>query len=252
MTFKSLLLIWRCEHLKAYFHVGNLTYDGSKYIFEYTHHSNAPRKVREAIKNGYRLHPAFPELEKKYESKTLFPAFNRRIPSKDRIDYYKILQSLKLPKDADRMDILRKTRGIIQGDPYFFFEPLRFEEKSNLLSTSFYISGMRYRDLPSDWSEKIHLGDRLYPIHRPVDIDPYAIELHTDDQMFLGYVPAVYSQAMYSLLERNIELNFIVEELHPDYAPQWWVRVSFEATLDLKNDQTFQAEKLNDLVFYVA
>lgn len=253
MPKKSLLFIWRDKKTRSYFHVGTLTYDGSKYIFEYTHHSNASRKVNDAMKHGYRLHPVFPELKRKYESENLFPVFHRRIPSKDRVDYDKILEDLQLPKNADRMDILRKTRGIIQGDPHSFEEPLRLNEHSNVLSVNFYINGMRYRDLPNNWSKMLHIGDCLYGKSKPVEgIDPYAIELHSSDGVWLGYVPGVYSQALYALLERNIELTFIIEEIRPSHSPQWWIRVRFEATLDMEGEHEFPTSQLNDLVFYVA
>src|SRR5690625_1285664 len=140
LFFKSLLLVWRDKKSSLYFHVGTLNYNGTKYEFEYTHQSNANRKVHDAMKHGYRPHPAFVDLKKKYESSKLFPAFDRRIPSKDRVDYLKILKDLNLPVDADRMDILSKTRGIISSDPYFFEEPLRMNEMDNTLSTNFYVS----------------------------------------------------------------------------------------------------------------
>src|SRR5699024_4073333 len=111
------------------------------YTFEYTHHSKANRKVNDALKRGYCLHPAFLDLKKKYVSSKLFLAFNRRIPSKAPVDYKKILEDLKLPADADRMDILCKTRGIISSDPYFFEEPLKDNEASTELTTHFYIMG---------------------------------------------------------------------------------------------------------------
>lgn len=249
---KSLLLIWRDKNTKSYFHIGTLTYDGDVYTFEYTHHSNAPRKIQEAMKYGYRLHPVFPKLKKKYSSKSLFPTFHRRIPSSDRVDYDEILDDLQLRKDADRMDILQKTRGIVAGDPYFFEEPLRLNQNDNLLSMNFYINGMRYRDLPDNWSDGISIGDKLYGIHEPAEMDNYAIQLHSKDGLWLGYVPAIYTGAIHALLERNIKLNFIVTEKRPHYTSEWWLRVAFTAELDMDKDNEISNKELNDLVFYVA
>ena len=57
MSLKSLLFIWRDKKMRLYFHVGTLTFDGGKYMFEYTYHSDALRKVHDALEHGYRLHP---------------------------------------------------------------------------------------------------------------------------------------------------------------------------------------------------
>src|SRR5690625_2576584 len=160
MNTKSLLVVWRDEGTCLYFHVGTLTYNGRIYTFEYTHHSQADRKVKDAIDHGYTLHPAFPQLTKKYESEKLFSAFARRIPSKSRIDYQQVLKNLSLPKDADQMDILRATRGMIGNNPYFFDEPLRLID-GNILSNHFYISGMRYRGISENWYTSVQKGDEL-------------------------------------------------------------------------------------------
>jgi len=248
-----LLLVWRDKNTSLYFHVGTLTYNGAKYVFEYTHQSKANRKVYDAIKHGYRPHPAFADLKKKYESNKLFLAFDRRIPSDDRVDYQKILKELNLTTDADRMDILRKTRGIISGDPYFFEEPLRLDEKSNILTTHFYISGMRYRDLPKNWTSYVKVKDHLYLVQDKENIyDSHAIRLYTADDLWLGFIPGIYSQALHALMERNVKINVVVNEIRPTYAPQWWIRVSLEASLDLRKGQLFNVDELEDLIFYAA
>src|SRR5690625_6287851 len=106
---KSLLVNWRDKKTTLYFHIGTLNYDGQSYTFEYTHHSMGSRKIHDAFECGYKLHPAFTELEKKYKSDVLFPAFDRRVPSSDRVNYLEILDDLGLPLEADRMDIDRKS-----------------------------------------------------------------------------------------------------------------------------------------------
>jgi len=251
LALKSLLFVWRDKKSSLYFHVGTLTYNGAKYVFEYTHQSDAARKIYDAMKHGYRLHPAFVDIKKKYESSELFPAFNRRIPSNDRVDYLKILEDLNLPLDADRMDILRKTRGIISGDPYFFEESLRLNEKDNTLSTHFYINGMRYRNLPDNWSDLVRIGDELSPVQEKENkYDSNAIRLYTAEGLWLGYIPGIYSQAISALMERHVEINIRIDEKRPTYAPQWWLRVSLEASLDSEKGNQFNVVELGDLVFY--
>ena len=249
MSLKSLLVIWRDKETRLYFHIGNLSYDENKYFFEYTHQSKSIRKVHDAIKHGYRLHPAFVNLKQKYESEKLFPAFDRRVPSIDRVDYTKILKDLKLPPEADRMDILRKTRGIISGDPYFFEEPLCLNDNEKL-TTHFYISGMRYRQLPDDWGYIVNIGDQLLiEPEKDNKHDPFAIKLKTENDLWLGYVPGIYTQAIQALSERNINVIIKVEEKRPTYAPQWWIRVSLEAVIDV--DKEYVSE-LEGLVLYAS
>lgn len=65
-------------------------------------------------------------------------------------------------------------------------------------------------------------------------------------------ITSVYAQAIYALLQRDITLDFIVDEMRPTYTAQWWVRVRFEAVLDMHGEEEFPTEQLNDLVFYVA
>lgn len=250
---KSLLVIWRDKISTLYFHVGTLTYDGHVYRFEYTHHCKANRKVHDAIDHGYRLHPAFVELEKKYESKSLFPAFDRRVPSDDRVDYAEILKDLNLPPNANRMDLLRETRGIISSDPHFFEEPLVLDE-NNRLSNHFYVNGMRHRDdLPKDWDSLVRKGDRLKLEPEKNNIyDPYAIKLKTEDGLWLGYIPGVHAQAITALIERDIKVILTVDETRPAYAPQWWVRVSLEASLGKIRDNSLEKDELEGLVFRAA
>ena len=54
------------------------------------------------------------------------------------IAYRSILKEFGLPKLADRMDVLRETRGTLAGDTYSFEEPLRLN--GNKQSTNFYIN----------------------------------------------------------------------------------------------------------------
>src|SRR5690625_3032938 len=222
MECKSLLLIWRDLKTQMYFHVATLTYDEGKYIFEYTYKSEGTRKVQDAIEHGYPLLPVFKDLKKTYTSDKLFSTFHRRIPTESRIDYINILKELMLPEDAHAMDILRKTRGILAGDPHFFMEPLRLNENTGFLSTDFYISGMRYRNLPKEWYKIISMNEQLIAVHEPHSKDVNAIQLWTENDLFLGYVPAIYSKAIRSLLDRSIQLKLTLKEMRPNLDPVWW------------------------------
>ena len=228
---KSLLVVWKNKKNNQYYHVGTLSYNSKEYIFEYTYHSNAPRKVYEALDDGYFLHPAFPELKKKYISKKLFSAFDRRVPSDSRINYYELLDEMGLPSNADRMDLLKETRGFLPGDPYTFELPLRIE--GQILQTNFYVNGMRHeKNLPENWPDNVYLGQKLELIlDKENDVDPNAVKIYSSETP-LGYVPAIYAQAVSSLLKRGIQVSLTVKNISPNWAPQWWLRVELSAQIE--------------------
>src|SRR5690625_4291506 len=147
---KTLLVVWQDEKSRLYYHIGTLSHYDDHYECEYTSTQLGRRKLGDAIEVGYMIHPAFPQTDKLYRSKKLFPAFDRRIPSSDRSDFHAILADLGLNENASKMDILRATRGRLASDTYSFEQPLRLEEDGKLHS-SFFIHGMRYQNLPDGW-----------------------------------------------------------------------------------------------------
>lgn len=246
---KSLLVVWQNPRTRLYYHIGTLNYDGKKYTFEYTYRSKSDRNVLEAQQNGYHLHPAFPELRKTYQAKALFPAFNRRIPDVSRIGYQQILDEFSLPTDADRMDVLRETRGALAGDPYTFEEPLRLN--GDMLSSNFYINGMRHLDhLTENWKNYIQEGDALIAeLEEDNPYDQFAVKILTDNGMHLGYIPGIYAQAVHSLLKQNNHLELTVKQLRPHFAPQWWVRVELSAPIELDHTDREKHYNFDSLIF---
>jgi len=66
------------------------------------------------------------------------------------------------------------------------------------------------------------------------------------------YLTKVNLWLFYRTERKTINLEFIVDEKRPAYTAQWWVRVHFQAVLDMHGEKRFPTEQLNDLVFYVA
>lgn len=245
---KSLLVLWKNKANSLYYHIGTLYFNGEEYTFQYTFHHDGHRKVNEARRNGYRLHPAFPLLEATYTSNNLFSAFDRRIPSSDRVDFKEILFSLGLSEQADRMEILRETRGMLAGDSYSFEQPIRLS-KNRHLSTSFYINGMRHRDLPENWALSLQKDKTVnFAVEEDNLEDPYAVKIETLDGIHLGYVPGVYAEAIKSLIKKNIPLKVIVKDIRTKAEPQWWVSLSIEADLKEKQFNYVNESQLNGLV----
>lgn len=244
---KSLLLVWQNKDTLLYYHIGTLTFDGINYIFTYTHHKDSQRAVREAMRNGYYLHPSFPVIDKIYKSENLFPAFDRRIPSVEREDFNLILNDLGLDVNSDRMDILRITRGMLSGDTYLFEQPLRLNNK--ILQSEFFINGMRHRNLPVNWSIQIQKDDYLQLIPEPTNAyDKRAVRIETSFGLHLGYVPGFYTEAINSLIEYNAKLILTIKEIRPNSSPQWWVHTEFSCDISNIGNQFFNKVNLSGII----
>ena len=79
--------------------------------------------LKDALRNGYRLHPSFPEIGKEYESKFLFSAFLRRLPDRNRKDYAPIFVELGVTDESSDFDLLAITGGKLNSDSYEFVKP---------------------------------------------------------------------------------------------------------------------------------
>lgn len=238
---QTLLVVWQDETSRSYYHIGTLSYYNGLYEFIYTS-KDGKKKLGDALKNGYMIHPAFPDTDKTYQSKTLFPAFDRRIPSTDRKDYCEILADLGLNKNASKMDILRATRGRLASDAYSFEQPLRLDG-NNMLGSSFFVHGMRYRNLPSEWSSWIKEHSVLNLVQEPEnDHDPHAVAIYTKGGKHLGYIPAFYSTAVFSLIENRLTPIIRVVYVNEKSHPHWWIQVEFECEISL--EQKGQLEEL--------
>ena len=230
----TLLVVWQDEVSRLFYNIGTLSHYNDYYEFTYTSIDSGPRKLGDALKHGYMIHPAFPDIDKTYRSNTLFPAFDQRIPSPDRADFETILDDLDLEKNASKMEILRETRGRIAGDPYSFEQPLRWEQDGKLHS-NFFIHGMRYQELPHEWSSWVTEKSLLKLIQEPTNPnDSNAVGIYTMDDLMLGYVPNFYSQAIASLITHGASPVVQVTHLNEKSHSHWWVKVSFECEVPLE------------------
>lgn len=239
---KTLLVVWQDEISRLYYHIGTLSYYKDYYEFFYTIKKLGQRKLGDALKKGYMVHPAFPEIDKAYRSEKLFPAFDRRIPSPDRQDFKAILTDLGLAKDASKMEILRATRGRLAADTYSFEQPLCREEDGKLRS-SFFIHGMRHENLPENWFSWISVSSVVKLVQEPTNpYDENAVAIYTNDGKMLGYVPNFYSQAIFSLLEQDMTYTARVAYCNEMSNAHWWVKLDYESEMPI--DQSVRSEKL--------
>jgi len=222
----TLLVVWQNKKNRLFYHIGTLSYYNGQYEFSYT--ESGQGKLIDAIDNDYMLHPAFPIRHKVYRSQHLFAAFDRRLPSADRSDFKAILSDLGLDETSSKMELLQQTRGRLASDTYSFEQPLRVGGDGKLHS-SFFIHGMRHRNLPKEWSSWLSINSPLKLQKEPTNPkDPNAVAVYTRGGNHLGYVPAFYSKAISSLLEMGEEPLVRVSYINEKSTPHWWLKVEFE------------------------
>ena len=243
---KSLWLVWQDAKTRLFYHVGTLSYFNNKYVFNYTFNSRGPQKVREALDNGYMLHPSFPEVTKEYISDKLFAAFSRRLPSEIRVDFQHILENLHLKEGFSPMDLLEQTRGKLTNDQYSFEKPLRIENEK--LVTSFFVNGMHYqKDLPENWPEIIRSFNCVELKPEPENlVDKNAIAVYTALNIKLGYIPRFYAQGISALIENGAKPSIKVNYINENSSSDWWVKLDFES--DVPRLDKHQLKNL-DLIF---
>src|SRR5690625_5043611 len=239
---KTLLVVWQDETSRLYYHIGTLSYYKDYYEFSYTTKKLGQRKLGDALGKGYMVHLAFPNTDKAYRSEKLFATFDRRLPSADRHDSKAILKDLGLTTDASKMDILRATRGRLAADTYSFEQPLRREEDGKIRS-SFFIHGMRHQNLSENWFSRLADSSFVRLIQEPDNFyDENAVAIFTKGGKKLGYVPNFYSQAIFSLLEKDMPYTARVAYLNEKSHPHWWVKLDYESEVPV--DQSVRLEKL--------
>lgn len=235
---KTLWLVWQNVNTRLFYHVGTLSHYNNQYHFQYTYQSKRQYKVKDALKDGYILHPMFPDLKKEYISPILFGAFKRRLPSEIRVDFKEILEELKLSDSYTEMDLLERTRGKLASDEYSFEKPLLIE--NGILTTSFYISGMYYLKLPDNWVNTITIGENLILKPEPQNpVDNNAIAIYTENDLQLGYVPRFYTTSLSILLKNKLKPKVIVTYINALKSASWWIQVNLECEISLLDEVNF-------------
>lgn len=224
-----LWLIWQNQETRQRYHVGNLFHEDGKYTFSYEL-SGKRRTLTEAMKNGYKPHLSFRDVEKTYVSDRLFGPFARRLPDRRRPDFNEILKDYGLPLDYTEMDLLRATGGRLATDPYEFVAPISvFEDRFYF---DFFIAGWRYYDgdkIVNQLKEGTNVNFELEPSNQE---DTKAVIVLSDKQGHkLGYIPAFYSGFMFDVIRNNEMYEAKIEKINPYAKPQLKVNISIVGRL---------------------
>ncbi len=233
-TAYELWLIWQNPSSRQRYHVGNLVHTLSGYTFKYT--KEGPRTLEDALKDGYVPHLSFPDLNKEYQSNSLFAAFSRRLPDTKRSDFKDILKILGLSSDYTVMDLLRATGGRLATDSYEFVVPVNL--RSGHFVIDFYVAGWRYYEGDSV-SQYLKVGDRIKLELEPSNKrDPNAILILSIGDKRLGYVPTYYSWFLSEAMNTHSGYDAIIEEYNPNLDYRERLKVQVTGTI-LRNPHTF-------------
>jgi len=217
MNKNKLCLLWQNKKSRNWYHVGNLIYENNKYFFKYQV-EQSKRNVFEALDNGYRLHPTFPNVQQTYESEVLFSAFARRLPQKSRKDYRVILKKLGVTKESTDFEIMSITGGTINSDNYEFVKPI--EHDGTKFKLDFYLRGWRHYN-----NDTTHLkaDDELFLVMDPEnEYDDDAVAIYKNNEKKIGYVPAFYSAFITEMIkaeEDSKDVNYTIDYEYDAEAP---------------------------------
>ncbi len=201
----KLILAWKNPNTRTWTPVGILEYKENKYFFNYTKGA----KVENFNPFGQMI-----DLEKTYESETLFPIFQNRLLSKSRPEYEDYLEWLDI-KSSEKNDLLELSisRGIRATDDLQLFPFPEINEDGNY-EVKFFSHGISH--MASNYIERLSslsIGEKLLITHDLQNrFDKNALLLRTekDPIELLGFCPSFFANDFNKLLKANGPQNINV------------------------------------------
>ncbi|BAY81045.1 hypothetical protein NIES267_05100 [Calothrix parasitica NIES-267] len=197
---KTLFLAWQDSNTRKWFPIGRLTYNGEDYQFSYV--KGAIEAQAECSFNGLY---SFPDFNKVYSSKIIFPLFFNRIMRRSRPDYKNYIERLNIDENEDEpINILARSGGRKATDTLEMF-PCPILGENGLYEIKFFARGLRY--LPSSSIERIlkfEVDESLYLSHELQNyFDSKALILCTKDRHIVGYCPRYLNNDFFELIQEN-------------------------------------------------
>lgn len=187
LSAERLAVAWQHPGNRRIQPVGVLTCSAMGFAFSYL------RSAAEV--EGFQPFLGFPDLDRRYESATLFPLFAQRVMRSSRPDYDRYLRALWLDDDASAWSILGRSQGQREGDGIRVFPEPSVDDDGRTIST-FFVSGLRHR-MTSDPRveralETLAVGDALTLRDEPDNpADERALLVEERTGVDLAWVPSV-------------------------------------------------------------
>ena len=214
---RTLFLAWQAPEKRCWIPVGRLTYDGEKYQFLYI---NGAIKAQKSCK--FQPLQSFPDMNKVYESDSLFPLFGNRVLAQSRPEYKDYVKWLNIPEDEDDpIALLARSGGRRATDSLEIFptpEPYEYGQ----YHIHFFVRGLRHLpEISLHKIESFNPGEVLYLLNDfPNPYTPHALLLRTEDYYLVGFCPNYLLEDAFVIIEQCCEYPTIrVERINPPPAP---------------------------------
>lgn len=213
---KSLFLAWQAP-TRAWFPVGRLDADlhTNRYLFSYT--KGALQAKRDV---GFDALPAFPDLNRQYESSELFPLFQNRVLDSNRKDFKEYLTSLDLNESSDPIEILAVSGGQRQTDNLEVFPKIE-KGSDGSFSCRFFLHGFRYMSETSQRAAfDLTPGERLgvsLELNNPTG-EP-AMLLTANGYQFIGWTPRYLVIDLLRAISQRPQVSARVIRVNQDDVP---------------------------------
>lgn len=212
MNNEKVFLAWQNTQSRKWTVVGQLTNNGSEYIFNYTNGAKTTEM--------FMPFPGMPDLNKTYHSEVLFPLFKNRLLSNSRPEYPNFIKWLGLNHDTPSpLQVLGRSGGIRTTDNLQTFCDATFNEQGNA-ELFFFAHGLRH--LSPNANERVStlsVGDDLklaLDVQNPKDTHAVLI-LAEHPTETLGYVPQYLCKLVHSHLISNPNaVSVKVEQVSPE------------------------------------
>ena len=203
---------------RAWFPIGRLDASSDRHDFTFRYTNGA---LQAHDREGFEPLIAFPDFERKYESRELFPLFKNRVLEPNRKDFAEYLQWLDLdPASADPIEILSLTGGERQTDSLEVF-PKVMKAPDGSVCCRFFLHGLRHVTQPArDRAELLVAGEALQvaiEVNNPATT--YAVQLQTDDCHLIGWAPRYLVKDLRAALLDHSTIKATVRRINKLGAP---------------------------------
>lgn len=204
----SLILMWKHPETKKNYVIGLLSKLSKRYRFTYL-----KNEVNTAIQVGFELLIGFPDVEKKYYSKKLFPLFERRIPPRGRKLFQNIIKKYDLDINSDVMwQFLKISQARTGTDTFSLVQPLKIIDKK--LNLEFSVAGWSFTPNKILINEMIDTKDFEISLEKeptnPKDGKAILVNISNLQQQFkLGYIPSPYNGPIFEILDKAPNLHYV-------------------------------------------
>ncbi|WP_434939311.1 HIRAN domain-containing protein [Shewanella sp. HL-SH8] len=191
---KSIFVVWKDSEDHMWHPVAKLSRSNENYQFNYT---------KGASNKSFIPFPRMDDLNKVYNSSTLFSFFSNRLMPSNRPEFKKMLQWSDIKVDNyDEFDLLGVSGGARKTDEFQIISEPEITENGDY-KIRFFISGVRYLDSQSNNKvNQLKNGESLYFVYE--DSNPHdckAILVSTIDDIPIGYCPKYLNCDVRVLLE---------------------------------------------------